>query len=96
MRMNRTLVTSAGIVAAVAGAVVLGLTEANAGSRGKGARGGGGSDLTWQLFGGVGYQVCPSSSLLLGYRYMSYDYQEGGFIYDIDTKGPIMGLRIAF
>lgn len=58
--------------------------------------GGGGSDLTWQLFGAMGYKVCPNASLLAGYRYLSYDYEDGGFIYDIDTKGPIIGMSIAF
>ena len=55
-----------------------------------------GSNLTWQLYGGLEYQISPSWHLGVGYRYLSVDYASGGFTYDIDTSGPQIELGINF
>jgi hypothetical protein len=61
-----------------------------------GDAGGGSSDHTWQLLGTFGYHLKPNVSLAAGYRYVSYNYQEGGFTYDLDTSGPLLGMMITF
>lgn len=54
------------------------------------------SDLTWQLYGGVGYSFNRRVAAEAGYRYLSVDYEEDGFLYDIDFHGPTIGARIRF
>jgi hypothetical protein len=44
--------------------------------------GSGASDLTWQIYGGIGY------------RHISVDYENDGFIWDVEMSGPIIGLTI--
>jgi opacity protein-like surface antigen len=56
--------------------------------------GGGSSDLTWQALGGIGYQFTNNVSAKLVYRYLSYDYADSGFTYDVDTSGIALGLGI--
>ncbi len=58
--------------------------------------GGGSSEHTYQLLGVIGYQVKENVALSVGYRHVSYDYQEGGFTYDLDTSGPLLGMTINF
>lgn len=54
------------------------------------------SELTWNLYGALGYQITERTSLELGYRYLSVDYQSGDFIYDMAVKGPFVGVHIEF
>jgi opacity protein-like surface antigen len=58
--------------------------------------GGGGSKFTWQLFGGGGYNVNPKVALILGYRVLDVNYNKNNFIYDMNQRGPIMGLGFKF
>jgi len=58
--------------------------------------GGGGSKFTWQLFGGVGYNVTPKIALVGGYRALDVNYNKNSFIYDMNQRGPIMGLGFRF
>ncbi|MFK5923020.1 MAG: hypothetical protein QM496_12645 [Verrucomicrobiota bacterium] len=58
--------------------------------------GGGGSSLTWQAIGGIGYQFTPGFDMKLAYRYFAMDYSDGGFIYDVATSGPILSLGYKF
>jgi len=55
-----------------------------------------GSDLTWQVYGGVGYQFSSSWSAFAGYRYLSVDYEMNGFVYDIAQHGPMIGMAYRF
>jgi len=55
-----------------------------------------GSDLTWQVYGGAGYQFSSRWSAFAGYRYLSVDYKKGGFVYDIDQHGPMLGAAYRF
>ena len=58
--------------------------------------GGGGSKFTWQLFGGAGYNVNPKIALIFGYRVLDVDYNKNNFVYDMNQRGPIMGLGFKF
>lgn len=58
--------------------------------------GGGGSDFTWHLFAGGGYNVNPKVALIFGYRVLDVKYNKDNFIYDMNQRGPIMGLGFKF
>lgn len=51
-----------------------------------------GSDLAYNLVGAIGYQWNRKLSTELGYRCLSIDYSDGGFVYDTETSGAFMGL----
>jgi len=55
---------------------------------------GAGSQLTWQVYSGVGKEIKNKYSLLLGYRYLYVDYQNGGFLYDTHMSGLLAGVAI--
>ncbi|MGH9764034.1 MAG: hypothetical protein ACREDR_08335 [Blastocatellia bacterium] len=63
---------------------------------GKGDFGGGGSDFTYQLFGGVGADVGNIGALIVGYRYLHVNYDRSGFLFDVEIKGPIIGFGFKF
>ncbi|HEY0430822.1 MAG TPA: hypothetical protein VGC61_03360, partial [Pyrinomonadaceae bacterium] len=58
--------------------------------------GGGGSKFTWQLFGGLGYNIKPNIALIGGYRVLDVNYDKNNFLYDMNQRGPIMGLGFRF
>lgn len=49
-----------------------------------------GSDLMWDLMGGAGYKFNDTFSLFGGYRAVSVDYSNDGFIYDVVEQGPVV------
>ena len=49
------------------------------------------SDIDWDLFGGIGYEVSDRISLVGGYRGIGVDYSSGGFVFDVIEHGPILG-----
>jgi hypothetical protein len=49
------------------------------------------SDLTYQLFGGVGYQF-SWGSVLAGWRYIDYDFKSSSPIQSLDFNGPMIGV----
>lgn len=55
-----------------------------------------GSDLTFQLYGGIGWKPTDNISLELGYRYFDTDYSDGGFVWDVALSGPQATLKINF
>jgi hypothetical protein len=59
-----------------------------------------GSDLTWQLSGSFSYRMTQRSSLLIGYRYLDFDYESGKgrdlFKFDMAEHGPALGFRFNF
>jgi opacity protein-like surface antigen len=63
---------------------------------GRGDLGGGGSDFTYQLFGGVGIDVSKSVSLFAGYRYLDIKYTPNDFLFDGAFKGPMLGAAFRF
>jgi len=54
------------------------------------------SDLTWDLMGGLGYNVSDSTSLVAGYRGLSVDYDNDGFKLDVVLHGPYLGAVFQF
>lgn len=55
-----------------------------------------GSDLSWQAFGALGYQLTNHWSSELGYKYLSVDYAKGGFVFDAAMAGLFVGLKYSF
>jgi hypothetical protein len=58
--------------------------------------GGGGSKFTYQLFGGLGYNVNEKIALVGGYRALDVNYDKNNFLYDTNQRGPIMGIGFRF
>lgn len=54
------------------------------------------ADITTQGYALAGYTLSERAALLLGYRYLYTDYQDGDFSYDISTHGYMAGLQIDF
>lgn len=50
------------------------------------------SDLTWNVFGAIGCQWTRRFSTELGWRALSIDYSDGGFVYDTVTSGLFLGM----
>ena len=55
-----------------------------------------GSDITWQAYGAIGYQLTAHTTLELGYRHLYVDYADGNFSYDISTSGVQMAIGYRF
>ena len=58
--------------------------------------GGGGSKFTYQLFGGAGYNINPKIALIFGYRVLDVNYNKNNFVYDMNQRGPILGIGFKF
>jgi hypothetical protein len=54
------------------------------------------SNLTWQAFGGLGFQVSRWAALVVGYRTIGYNYDQANFTYNVNTHGPLLGLELKF
>jgi hypothetical protein len=54
------------------------------------------SELTWQVFAGVGAQMSRWGALIAGYRAIGYEYNQAGFSYDVTTYGPVVGFECRF
>jgi hypothetical protein len=57
---------------------------------------GAGSDVTVQAYGALGCQVTRSIYSELGFRYLYYDFDDGGFLYKVSTYGPQITAGIIF
>lgn len=57
--------------------------------------GGGGSDLAWQVFGGVAYQF-SWGSLVVGWRHLHVDYDHDRLKLDAALTGPLIGASFKF
>ncbi|WP_232520748.1 hypothetical protein [Rhodobacter sp. CZR27] len=55
-----------------------------------------GSDETWQLIGTLDYRWTERLSLRMGYRVLSTDLRDDGFVYDVTMRGPVIGLSYRF
>lgn len=55
-----------------------------------------GSDIMFDLFGGVGYRFSEKTSTTFGYRWMKVDYDKDGFLYDVRQQGIAAGLTFRF
>lgn len=54
------------------------------------------SNLTWDVYGGVGYQHRDWIAGFVGYRHLEVDYSRRGFVYDVSQSGPIVGIVFRF
>ncbi|MCA3556496.1 MAG: hypothetical protein IOC69_13035 [Aestuariivirga sp.] len=57
---------------------------------------GAGSELMWDLMGGAGYAFTDNFSMFAGYRAVSVDYSNDGFVYDVVEQGPLAALVVNF
>ncbi|GAB6193980.1 hypothetical protein [Desulfocastanea catecholica] len=55
----------------------------------------GDSDLTWQLFTGIGYRF-SWGNIRLGYRYLKYEQDEDKALQDLELSGPVVGVGFRF
>jgi hypothetical protein len=55
----------------------------------------GDSDVTWQVFSGVGYQTGPVG-VQLGYRYLSFDQGASSLVQDVSMRGAYLALNYSF
>lgn len=58
--------------------------------------GGGGSDLTYQFMGGVNWEFAKDFTAKAGYRYLYWDYEDDGTVWDMTASGLFLGLGIKF
>lgn len=57
--------------------------------------GGGDSDLTYQLFAGVGYRY-SWGDIRFGYKYLHYDLGDDKLMHDLSLSGPALGIAFRF
>ena len=50
------------------------------------------SQLTWQVFGGIGYQFNSWGSVLAGWRYIDYNFKSSSKVDSLDFNGPMIGI----
>jgi opacity protein-like surface antigen len=55
-----------------------------------------GSDFTWQALVGVNYAFSTSTTMRLGYREVSVDYDRGNFLYDMRMGGVYLSMSVRF
>ncbi len=55
-----------------------------------------GSDISWSIFGGVGYRFTSWFSATLGYRYLHVDYDKEDFLMNANVQGLLLGLGFHF
>ncbi len=53
------------------------------------------SDVTWQLFGAIGYEI-KNIDLFAGYRYIGWRFDDVAGLDSLDTYGPVLGARFKF
>lgn len=58
--------------------------------------GAGGSDFSWQLYGGAGYDLGRCCALVAAYRFLDVDYDKDAILYDVRLGGPTFGLTLRF
>jgi hypothetical protein len=58
--------------------------------------GAGGSKFTYQLFGGLGYNINKKIAAVFGYRDLDVNYDKNNFLFDMSQRGPIMGVGFKF
>lgn len=58
--------------------------------------GGPDGDLTWQLYGGFGYDFSQMVSAYVGYRYLAINHNVNNLNFDISQQGPLLGVGIRF
>jgi hypothetical protein len=54
------------------------------------------SDLMWEVFGGLGYQMNDVFSVSAGWRHLDVDYAHNSFLFDVNVDGPIIEASFKF
>lgn len=54
------------------------------------------SDITWELLGTLAYRFNDGITMRAGYRHLKVDYEDDGFVWDVELSGPIVGVTIQF
>lgn len=54
------------------------------------------SELTWQAYLGVNYQLSDSTDLKIGWRHLEIDYDRSDFKADLEMDGLTVGVGISF
>ncbi len=54
------------------------------------------SDFTWELIVQAGYSITENVELVVGYRHLDIDYEDGDFAYDVATTGFLLGAHLSF
>jgi opacity protein-like surface antigen len=54
------------------------------------------SDVDWQVLGKLQYAINETFAVEAGYRYLSVDHKNGGFLFDVALQGPIIGGSLQF
>ena len=49
---------------------------------------------SWQAYGLVGYDAWSKVALGAGYRYLSVNYEDDLFLFDVRLRGPVVGAAI--
>lgn len=52
--------------------------------------------IDWQAYGGIGVKFNDSIVASVGYRNLSVDYNNDGFVYDVGMRGVVLGLGLRF
>lgn len=55
----------------------------------------GDTDLSWQVFAGVGYRY-DWGDIKLGYRYLEFDMEDDAIVEDLTLSGAVLGVSIKF
>jgi len=55
----------------------------------------GGSELTYQLFGGIGYRF-TKVDLVAGYRYLRWNFDDSPVLDNMYISGPLVGIKFRF
>jgi opacity protein-like surface antigen len=58
--------------------------------------GGPNGDLTWQIYGGLGYNISETVAAYVGYRYLAFNHAVDNLTFDIHQQGPLLGVGIRF
>lgn len=54
------------------------------------------SEFSWKAQAGLSYNVTPRFSTYAGYQILDVDYEDGGFGFDMQFSGPVLGFGYAF
>ena len=57
--------------------------------------GAGDSNFTWHAFTGIGYRF-DSFKLLLAYRHLEWEFEDGALLDDLQASGPVIGVLFTF
>jgi hypothetical protein len=63
---------------------------------GKADLGAGASEFTYQLFGGVAFDLSRRFSLVGAYRVLHVDYDKDNVLFDMSLTGPVLGASFRF